>query len=117
MVKYLSDHDAYQSFLVDGHLASRSNTGDARSKTDDARNSVGGNKAHTTSEYPSSFSGGTVRVRAQRLIATSKAENVRRKPGIAAIVGEVCTWSNQVKIVLSVAIFHVTKSLVDLKDG
>ena len=46
MVKYLSDYDAYQSFLVGGHLAS--NKGDAKSRTNDARESVGGNEVNTT---------------------------------------------------------------------
>ena len=85
MVKYLSDHDAYQSFLVGGHLASRSNKGDAKSRTDDARDSVGGNEAHTTCEYCSSFSTGT----AQRLTSGQQSRKCETKPRIAAVVGKV----------------------------
>ena len=71
MVKYLQEQDAYQSFLVGGYLASRSNIGEAGSKTD----SVGGDKAYTTSEYFPSLGSDTV----QGLIECQKSRKSERE--------------------------------------
>lgn len=50
MVKYLEEQDAYKSFLVGGHLARRLNIEEAGSKAERARNTLGGDKDHVTSE-------------------------------------------------------------------
>lgn len=56
MVKYLREQDAYKAFLVGGHVVSRSNVGEAGSKTQGVWNKSGGDTAHSTSQYYSSFS-------------------------------------------------------------
>lgn len=69
MVKYLEEQDAYKSFLVGGHLASRNNIGEAGFKTERAGDTMHGEKVHAPSEYISSFSSDAV----QRLIPCQKS--------------------------------------------
>ena len=51
MVIYLKEHDAYQSFLVKGHLASRSDIGKDGLKTDRAQGGAEDNESHIMSVY------------------------------------------------------------------
>ena len=60
MVTYLKEHDAYKSFLVGGHLASRNDNREAESKTDHARDSVDDEKSLSMSGYLSASISDTV---------------------------------------------------------
>ena len=62
MDEYLKEQDAYESFLVTGHSASRSNVGEAGLWTDPALISMGGDKAHTTGECFARVSSYTVQI-------------------------------------------------------
>lgn len=86
MVKYLEEHDAYKSFLVGGHLASRKDIEEAGSETERRWDGVGGDEVHVTSEYISSFGRDTVLV--QRLIACQKSQKSRMETPFAVTIGE-----------------------------
>ena len=82
MVTYLKELDAYQSFLVKGHLASRSDIGEDGLKTDRAQGSAEDDESHNISVY-FSFSSND---RVERLIAPQKNRNCKTKTQSAATI-------------------------------
>lgn len=84
MVSYLKEQDAYKSFLVSGHLASRSDVGEAEVKTQRIRDGFGGDTAHSTGWSFSSLGSYTV----QRLIAGQKSQKSDME---GRVRGTVCT--------------------------
>lgn len=51
MVTYLKEHDAYQFFLLKGHLANRNDIGEDELKTDRAQGSVEDDESHIIGVY------------------------------------------------------------------
>ena len=82
MVTYLKEHDVYKSFLVGGHLVSRSNTGGAGLKKDRVQGSADDDKSHSISKF-SSYSGSDP---VQRLIACQNGRKCKTKSRIATAI-------------------------------
>ena len=82
MVTYLKEHDAYQFFLVKGHLANRNDIGEDELKTDRAQGSVEDDESHIIGVYFFCFGNDIV----ERLIAPQKSRNCKTKIRSAATI-------------------------------